>query len=105
MKSIFAKTSVGFGTFLTQSKYKFHVRNFASALVVAEHDNTKIISNTFNVLSAANQLKVSEVNVLLAGHFEGNSAQNLAKQLSKIEGVTRVLIANKDIYKNSIAEK
>jgi len=76
-------------------------RNFSSCLVVAEHDNKKLSTGTLNTLTAAKQLS-SDITVLIAGHFAGNN--NVAKQVAK-SGVKKVLVADKDTYKNFLPER
>lgn len=71
-----------------------------ACLVIAEHDNKKLNSSTLNTITAAKQL--GSVTVLVAGHFGGDRA--VAKQVAKIDGVNKVIVADQDKYKNSLAE-
>lgn len=87
----FSKKSFNFG---------FGTRYF-SALVVAEHNNSSLSPSTLNTLTAAKQLS-SEITVLLAGKFENDS---IAQSVSKLDGVSKVLVANSDIYSKFLAEK
>eukprot|EP01114_Cavostelium_apophysatum_P005343 TRINITY_DN1620_c0_g1_i1.p1 TRINITY_DN1620_c0_g1~~TRINITY_DN1620_c0_g1_i1.p1 ORF type:complete len:354 (+),score=77.15 TRINITY_DN1620_c0_g1_i1:70-1131(+) len=83
---------------------KFSSDGGGSVLLLAEHDNKKLGSVNWNLVEAAKQLKCKEINVLLAGHFEGNQSQDLAKQVSQIEGVTKVYVANKPDYAHGTSE-
>ncbi len=78
-----------------------HKRHF-STLVIAEHDNKKLSPGTLNTLTAAKQLN-SDIIVLVAGHFNGNN--NVAKQVAKIGGLKKVLVADKDTYKHFMPER
>ena len=70
-----------------------------SILVIAEHDNQELKSSTLNVVTAAQALG-SEIDILVAGTDCGS----VAEAASQIPGVRKVLVADKESYKNSLAE-
>ncbi|XP_034240416.1 electron transfer flavoprotein subunit alpha, mitochondrial [Thrips palmi] len=74
-------------------------RNNASTLVVAEHNNEALAPVTQNALAAASQLG-GEVSVLVAGTKCGS----VAEKVSKLKGVTRVLVAEGDAFKGFLPE-
>lgn len=69
-----------------------------SILVIAEHDNSELKPATLNTVTAA--LQLGEVHVLVAGANCGAPAD----QAALIEGVSKVLKADADIYANDLAE-
>lgn len=69
------------------------------ALVIAEHDNTNVKGSTLNTITAACQCD-NEVHVLVVG----NTCKSVAEQVSKINGVTRVLIADDTQFAHALAE-
>ena len=70
-----------------------------SVLVLAEHDNTAIKSATLNTVTAATKLD-KQVVVLVAGHQCAGAAESAAK----IEGVSKVLVADAAYYAHPLAE-
>ena len=71
----------------------------ASTLVVAEHNNEALAAITRNALTAASQLG-GEISVLVAGTKCGS----VAETVSKLKGVTRVLVAENDAFKGFLPE-
>ena len=69
-----------------------------TVLVVAEHDNGALKGAVFNCLTAA--AEIGEVTVLVAGA----DCRAAAEEAASIAGVTRVLLAEDDAYKNPVAE-
>ncbi|MCG8511425.1 MAG: FAD-binding protein [Rhodospirillales bacterium] len=69
-----------------------------SALVIAEHDNSSLKPSTLNAITAAAQL--GEVEVLVAG----SGCASAGEAASKVSGVSKVLVADSEIYANPIAE-
>ena len=69
-----------------------------SVLLFAEHDNTELKPATLNVVTAAATL--GEVTILVAG--SGCSA--VAEAAAKITGITKVLIADAEVYAHGLAE-
>ncbi|KAH7727808.1 Protein F27D4.1 [Aphelenchoides avenae] len=73
---------------------------FASTLVVAEHDDTKLNPVTLNAITAANKIG-HDISVLVAG---ANSAK-IAETVAKIPNVKRVLIAQDEKLKALLPER
>ncbi len=69
-----------------------------SILVVAEHDNSKLKSATFNAVTAACEL--GDVTLLIAGLDCGG----VAKQASKVAGISKIIIADNVAFANGLAE-
>ena len=69
-----------------------------SVLLFAEHDNAELKPATLNVFTAAATL--GEVTILVAG--SGCSA--VAEAAAKITGITKVLIADAEVYAHGLAE-
>jgi len=61
---------------------------FASTLVIAEHNNQELNPVTLNTISAANDIG-GDITALLVG----SKTKEVAEQLSKAKGVTKMLIA------------
>ena len=68
-------------------------------LVLAEHNNIDIKSSTLNTISAASQID-QDIHVLVTGY----ECEELAKNISKCEKVSKVYLANNVKLKNPIAE-
>ncbi len=69
-----------------------------SVLIWVEHDNASMKDATLAVVTAAGQL--GEVHALVAG----NGCSVVADQAAKVDGVTKVLLANDGSYTNGLAE-
>jgi len=69
-----------------------------SVLVIAEHDNASIKDATLNTVSAAKEL--GEITLLVAG----NGCQGAADAAAKIDGVSKVLVADDGAYDHELAE-
>ena len=70
-----------------------------SILVVVEHDNEELKGATLNTVTAAKEIG-SEIDLLVAGF----SCDSVADQACSISGIGKVLVANKESYKNFLAE-
>ena len=70
-----------------------------SVLLVAEHNNKNLKPFTLNVISAASQIN-EDVHVLLMG----NNADVVAKSISEVSGVKKVIQVDNPIYENYLAE-
>ena len=70
-----------------------------ATLVVADHDNAKLADVTAKVVTAAKGLG-DEIHVLVAGSGCGA----VAEQAAKLDGVTKVLVADDAQYANGLAE-
>lgn len=69
------------------------------ALVIAEHQTDTIQLGTLNVVTAATQM-ASEVHILIVGE----QAQGAAQAAAKIQGVSKVLLAQASYFANDLAE-
>ncbi|XP_023789443.1 electron transfer flavoprotein subunit alpha, mitochondrial [Cyanistes caeruleus] len=76
------------------------LRRSQSTLVVAEHNNESLTPITLNTITAAKRLG-GEVSCLVAG----TSCDKVASELSKVQGVAKVLVAQHDVYKGFLAEE
>ncbi|MEX2642985.1 MAG: FAD-binding protein [Acetobacterales bacterium] len=68
-------------------------------LVVAEHENSELRQSTLNTLAAAKQIG-GDIVVLVAGH----EARPAAEAAAKVEGVSKVLLAESPAYEYFLAE-
>ena len=68
-------------------------------LVIAEHDNDAVQAATLNTVTAARELG-AEIDVLVAGH----NCSQVGDGAAKIEGVTRVLLADHTVLEHQLAE-
>jgi len=75
------------------------LHRFQSTLVIAEHNNITLTPITRNAITAAKAIG-GDVSVLVAGKKCGP----ISEALSKIEGVTKVLVAEKDAFNGLIPE-
>ena len=71
-----------------------------SILVVAEHDNKNLKGATLNTLNAATQMG-DEIHLLVAGH----EANNVVEESQSLNGVTKIINVDNELYKNSLAEE
>ena len=71
-----------------------------SILVIAEHDNTNLKGATLNTIAAAKEIG-SDITLLVAGS-NIDSVINESKQLN---GVSKILSCDSELYKNSLAEE
>jgi electron transfer flavoprotein alpha subunit len=67
-------------------------------LVIAEHNNAELHASTLNTISAASQIG-GDVHVLVAG----SGANEVATQAAKVSGVSKVLHADADHYKDGVS--
>ena len=70
-----------------------------SVLLIAEHNNKEVRPFTLNAITAASQIDV-DLHVLLIG----NNCANVAKSLSEMKSVKKVLHAEATYYENYLAE-
>lgn len=70
-----------------------------SILVVAEHDNSSIKEATLNTVTAAQKIG-GDIAVLVAG----SGCAGAAEQAAKINGVSKVLVADNPAYAHMLAE-
>ncbi|XP_053496842.1 electron transfer flavoprotein subunit alpha, mitochondrial [Ictalurus furcatus] len=76
------------------------IQRFQSTLVVAEHNNDTVTPVTLSAITAASKLG-GEVSCLIAG----TDCAKVAEQLSQVEGVKKVLVAQHDVYKGMLPEE
>lgn len=67
---------------------------------IIEHDNTQIKPSTYNVLQAALQLS-NEVVAVVAGF----NCSGVAKAVSTLKGIAKVLIADNKVYEHPLPER
>ena len=70
-----------------------------SVLLIAEHNNKEVRPFTFNAITAASQIN-EELHVLVLGH----QADDVAKSLSEVPNVKKVIHVDNEIYENYTAE-
>lgn len=68
-------------------------------LVIAEHDNATLNGATLNTITAATKIG-SDVEVLVAG----SGCAAVAEAVSKVAGVSKVLVADNAVYEYQLAE-
>lgn len=71
-----------------------------SVLVVAEHDNQTLKPATLSTITAATRLG-SDVNVLVAG----SGCRAAAESAAQVAGVSKVLLADAEVYAHPLAEQ
>ncbi len=69
-------------------------------LLLADHDNSTLSEQTAKALSAASQIG-ADIHVLVAGKGCGN----VANEVAKLDGVSKVLLAEADHLENHLAEQ
>ena len=70
-----------------------------SILIIAEHDNNELKGATLNTVAAGAAIG-GDIDILVAGTDCGS----VAEEASQVPGVRKVLVADKETYKNSLAE-
>jgi len=70
-----------------------------SILVIAEHDNSELKTATLNTVAAGMAIG-GDIDILVAG----SDCDSVAESASQVPGVSKILLANKETYKNSLAE-
>ena len=70
-----------------------------SILILAEHNNSEVKSSTLNTISAASKIS-NEIEVLVLG----SNIENIAKQISNYQNVTKVLSLDDKKFEHAIAE-
>ena len=70
-----------------------------SILVIAEHNNIEVKSSTLNTMSAASKLG-GEIEVLVLG----SNIDNISKEISSYQHVSKVIFINSEKFENAIAE-
>lgn len=75
------------------------LRRFQSTLVVAEHNNETLTPITLNAITAAAKMG-GEITCLVAG----TQCAKVAEEVSKVAGVSKVLVADSDAFKGFLPE-
>ena len=70
-----------------------------SALLIAEHNNTEVKPFTLNAITAASQID-SDLHVLVLGY----NSETVAKSISEIPNVKKVIHIDNEIYENYLPE-
>ena len=70
-----------------------------SILVIAEHDNSELKVATLNAVAAGIEIG-GDIDILIAG----SDCDAVADAASQIPGINQILLANKESYKNALAE-
>ena len=70
-----------------------------SILVIAEHDNDELKGSTLNTITAAKEID-SDIELLVAGF----SCEAVVEKACEIPVISKVLVADKQTYKNFLAE-
>ena len=70
-----------------------------SILVIAEHDNNSLKGATLNTIAAANALS-GEVTLIVAG----SGIDNVVTESQSLDGVSKILKCDSEVYANAIAE-
>ncbi|XP_054763558.2 electron transfer flavoprotein subunit alpha, mitochondrial-like [Lytechinus pictus] len=76
-----------------------YLQRHNSTLIVAEHNNESLVPITLNAISAAKKVG-GEISCLVAG----TQCAKVAEELSKVSGVTRILVADSEEYKGFLPE-
>lgn len=70
-----------------------------SILVYAEHDNSVLKADTLKTVAAAQKIG-GDITILVVGY----NCQSVAEQAAKVNGVTKVLVADNLVYEHQLAE-
>ena len=70
-----------------------------SILVIAEHDNDELKGSTLNTITAAKEID-SDIELLVAGF----SCEAVVEKACEIPVISKVVVADKETYKNFLAE-
>jgi electron transfer flavoprotein alpha subunit len=70
-----------------------------SILVFAEHDNSELKADTLKTVAAAQAIG-GDIHLLVTGH----NCQAVAEAASKVNGVSKVLVADNAVYEHQLAE-
>ena len=71
-----------------------------SILVIAEHDNNNLKGATLNTVAAAKELG-SEITLLVAG----SDIASVTSEAQQLNGITKILACDDNLYQNSLAEE
>jgi len=76
------------------------LRRFKSTLVIAEHNNSAVTPITLNTIGAAGKLG-NDITCLVAG----SNCAKVAEEISKVEGVKKVLVADNAAFEGFLPER
>ncbi|KAM8973689.1 electron transfer flavoprotein subunit alpha, mitochondrial [Pelodytes ibericus] len=76
------------------------LRRLISTLVIAEHDTQQVTPITLSAISAATKLG-GDVACLVAG----TNCTKVAEELAKVQGVSKLFVAQHDVFKGFLAEE
>ena len=71
-----------------------------SILVIAEHDNNNLKGATLNTVAAAKELG-GEITLLVAG----SDVASVTSEAQQLNGITKILACDDNLYQNSLAEE
>ena len=71
-----------------------------SILVIAEHDNNNLKGATLNTVAAAKELG-GEITLLVAG----SDISSVTSEAQQLNGITKILACDDNLYQNSLAEE
>ncbi|MCG7490801.1 FAD-binding protein [Vibrio sp. Of14-4] len=71
----------------------------SKTLVIVEHDNQDLSSDTLKTISAATALNQS-----ISAIVVGCDCQNVVDAVARVEGISEVLVADSEIYQKQLAE-
>ncbi|KAG8186345.1 hypothetical protein JTE90_005873 [Oedothorax gibbosus] len=77
----------------------FFLKRYKGTLVIAEHNNGKLVPITLSAITAAKQLG-SEVTVLVAG----TKTADVVNEVAKAEGISKILSADNEAFKGLLPE-
>ncbi|KAI1301264.1 Electron transfer flavoprotein subunit alpha, mitochondrial [Halotydeus destructor] len=79
---------------------KSYLNRLQSTLVIADHNNQELHPITLNAITAAKKIG-GEINCLVAG----TNTDAVVAELSKVPGVTKILVAQNETFTGSLAER
>ncbi|KAJ9074011.1 Electron transfer flavoprotein alpha-subunit [Entomophthora muscae] len=85
---------------LTSVAKRTYASSSPSTLLVIEQKDGKINTGSLSALTAATSMEGASVTALVTGA----NPDELAKQVSKLQGITKVLVAKNDAYEHPVAE-
>lgn len=86
----------------TRQNHRHLRRHYAKSLVVVEHQNNQLSAATLTTVSAAQKL-TGPITAVVFSHSQDASA-NVVQQVSKLQGVSNVLVLNHPAFEHNTAE-
>ncbi|XP_054160629.1 electron transfer flavoprotein subunit alpha, mitochondrial-like [Oppia nitens] len=84
---------------LSTNGHQLNGNRFASTLVIVDHNNSSLSKVTLNTISAANKIG-SDVSCLVVG----TKVSDVVQSLSKVKGISKILIAENEAFKGFLPE-